>query len=325
MTSKERVYKAIKFKSPDRIPVAYDLPDRTMKLMGKELQNLMNEYPQDYILIRKQSPYNWTPKALGEDEWGCVWEVLEDGFMGEVKEFPIKSIEDIDNYKIPNPLDLGWFDKASEIIEENKDKYIFGDVGLTLFERMHLLCGLDKCLEYLMLYQDKMEELADKILEFQLNIIEQWRKFDIDGIYFTDDWGMQDKLIINPELWRKVFKPRYKILFDEVHKNKKTVFFHSCGNIEILIPDFIELGLDIISPVQAMNINNLSKYKGKICFAGGIDAQHILHSGSTDDVVKHIKEVINCLNDKTGGYIALLINIMPNNPIENIKTVLKTV
>ena len=127
-----------------------------------------------------------------------------------------------------------------------------------------------------------------------------------EGVRFTDDWGMQTSLFISPELWRKYIKPRMKILYDIVKEYKGLVFQHSCGRIEKIVQDLIEIGCDVLDPLQpaANNIFKLKEVFGsRLCFMGGLDTQSYLSFGSPEEVKREVKKVLTIMG-KDGGYIA---------------------
>ena len=101
-----------------------------------------------------------------------------------------------------------------------------------------------------LLEKEKACYLLDKIVEFENDLVKFAAEQDFHGVYFADDWGTQKDLIISPELWRELFKPRYKKQFDLIHELGMQAWFHCCGNITAIIPDFHEIGLDVINIPQ---------------------------------------------------------------------------
>jgi len=119
-----------------------------------------------------------------------------------------------------------------------------------------------------------------------------------------DDWGSQRSLLINPTLWKELFKPLYKDYIDIAHKYNKKVFMHSDGYILDIIPELVDLGLDALnSQIFCIGLDNLAKYKGKITFWGEMDRQHLLVESTREEISKAVKNVYNTLWDN-GGCIA---------------------
>jgi uroporphyrinogen decarboxylase len=144
----------------------------------------------------------------------------------------------------------------------------------------------------------------------------------VDGIYFSDDWGTQRGLLMRPDDWRRWYKPQYQRMYDVVHAGGGHVWMHLCGNVATIIPDLIEVGVDVLNPVQpqAMSVDALaSEFGGKLCFFGGVDVQQTLPYGSPTDVGREVAHLVNIFGRCNGGYIgATSHTIMPDTPLENI-------
>jgi len=150
----------------------------------------------------------------------------------------------------------------------------------------------------------------------------------VDGIFFSDDWGSQKGLLINPEDWRKYYKPSYKKMFDRVRSGGAHVWMHLCGNITAILPDLIDLGLNVLNPVQpqAMDVIKLSReYGGKVCFYGGVDVQNTLINGTKEDVKNEIHQLVELFGKFNGGYIGdTSHSIMPETPLDNVIALYET-
>lgn len=179
--------------------------------------------------------------------------------------------------------------------------------GIRPFERMQFLRGTEKLFIDLAYGTKEVYKLRDMIHDFYIKELLMWANTDVDAVSFMDDWGTQKTLLISPEQWRDIFKPLYKEYCDILHEKGKYVFFHSDGNIELIYPDLIEIGVDAVnSQLFCMDIEKLGKlYSGKITFWGEIDRQHILPFGTEEDVRNAVKRVANSLiKGKRTGVIA---------------------
>jgi uroporphyrinogen decarboxylase len=188
---------------------------------------------------------------------------------------------------------------------------------------MWSLCGFNNMLMAPYLDTDNFLHLQDKVMEFNLAKIDEWLKRGVDGIFFSDDWGSQRGLLMNPEDWRKFYKPAYKKMFEHVRSGGAHVWMHSCGNIIAILPDLIEIGLNVLNPVQpqAMDVGLLAReFGGKVCFNGGVDVQGTMVSGTPDDVRREVYELIELFGSFTGGYIGGTSHdaIMPETSLDNI-------
>lgn len=300
MTSKERVRRAIKFQCPDRIPLRY--------ARNRERSDIIGLYyaPSKY----------WQYKKEGEDEWGCVWDKLGGRVIssfGQVKEHPIRTLEDYKTYEFPDPYAPGRFEHIQEEVEKYRDKYIVGGMGFHDFNRLMFLRGMEDLFEDLIFNRDVVVDFLRKLVDWQIEIIKQYLRFDIDGIWFGDDWGTQRSLMIAPELWKEVFKPNYKRQFDLIHSYGKDVVFHSCGYVWDIIPELIEIGVDafnfnqplIFGKDEESGIDRLSReFGGKVCFICPLDMQRTLIQGSYEEMLNEAKHLVGALGKFNGGFIA---------------------
>ncbi|MHC4717676.1 MAG: uroporphyrinogen decarboxylase family protein, partial [Planctomycetota bacterium] len=174
----------------------------------------------------------------------------------------------------------------------------------------------------------RFERLRDRITEVSLGMIDQWLTRDVDGIFFSDDWGTQRSLLIDPADWRRLYKPCYGRLFERVRAGGAHVWFHSCGDVRAIVADLVDLGLNVLHPVQpqAMDLAELSReFGGKLCFYGGIDSQGVLITGSPADVREEVRRVVETLGRPDGGYVgAPSQTVMPETPLDNVIAALET-
>jgi len=138
--------------------------------------------------------------------------------------------------------------------------------------------------------------------------VEFWVTTNVDGIFFQDDWGSQQALLIQPELWRQLFKPLYRDYVDLAHSHGKSAFMHSDGNIQSIYEDLIDIGVDAInSQLACMDLDDLAeRAKGRITFWGEIDRQKVLTSDDLDIARQAVRDIASRLYDPAGGVIAQL-------------------
>lgn len=325
MDKREVVIKAIEFRGPEEVPFWHWITQNTRDKYGQELADFLKDYPPYIIELGYTVPEGWGSGREGQDEWGCIFTSLHEqrAIGGQYTGHPLSSWDLLKEYSFPDPYAEGRFDKAAEVLEKRPDAYIFGTIGNTLFERMHFLRGFENLLCDFHLHREEVNILADELLEFDLGILEGWKKLGVDGIFTLDDFGMQDRLIMSPAIWREILKPRYEKLFQAVHEANMHTIHHTCGNVVEIIPDLIEIGLDVLQSIQphAMNIEELGKdFRGRICFMGGIDTQWTLPRGSPEQVEEEVRRCIEVLGMPDGGYIGSPpTEILPDTPLDNIK------
>jgi len=326
MNSRERVIRAVEFDGPDRIPNGcYWLPGAVDRY-GEKLKDLFTEFPRDFHqFVASFSSYVGYKDGVNSDVWGCVWKNVNPGVCGRIIKHPLADWEDLSQYELPDPSELVDFDELRRSIEASgHDLYILGD-SENFFERLHWLHGYKATLIDLVTGNKYLRDLTDLLFDFKVRYIKRWLELDVDAVYFLDDWGTMDGLMINPRLWREYFKPYYKTMFDIVHRAGKHVFFHSDGYVLEIVPDFIEMGVDALNvQVRLIGVEKITRaFDGRICLLADIDRQNLLPFGTTGMVKEHIEEIIRAHSRLDGGLISWG-EIGPDVPISNARSMLKT-
>jgi uroporphyrinogen decarboxylase len=322
LDSRERVTRAIEITGPDRLPIFHTYLHGAYLRYGKELLQLLERFPGDFAETGYAERGEFGP-TIGEewaDGWGAIWVRQSDEHKGLITYHPLADWAALDTYKFPDPLVIGDWSKVPETLaQQGHAKYVLVD-GDTLFQRMFYLRGYEALMMDLAEHRPEAAYLRDRIVDFVLRKIEKWLEYDIDGVQFRDDWGTQLALMISPTQWREFFKPSYKRLFDAVHAGGKHVWFHSDGYILSIIPDLLELGVDVINPqADCIGVELLGeRFGGKVCFLGDIDRQHVLPYGTQSEVTAHVERTVKALGDFRGGYIARG-ELAGDVPVENAK------
>lgn len=292
MTSKERVKKAINFFNPDVLPMLF----------------FNKDYYRSDIIIDNIGR-NYTGRYSDVSQWGYKWGHL-DSTMGQPETIVIKDWEDLDNYTTPNGFDITRFENLLNLKNKfGKDKYYLGSFELSGFTIMSFLRGFDNLMMDFALYPDEVERLADVVFTYEENVITTMADKGYDGVAFYDDWGTQSNLLISPNMWREVFKSRYKKQFELAHKVGLDVYFHSCGYIMDIIDDLLEIGVDMlnISQPNLYDIKSLGiKFRGKGCFVCPVSYQTTSITGKRKDIFHDVKEMVESLSTKDGGLIGYI-------------------
>lgn len=220
-------------------------------------------------------------------------------------------------------------------LRRHTDKALMIVCGCNLFEWGTFLRRIDNFLADLVIQQEDVERLLDALLEHHMSTLEKVCASVgdvVDIIRFGDDLGMDTGPFLSPEIYRKLFKPRHKMLCDYVktHSSMHT-FLHSCGSIHMLLPDLIEAGFEIINPVQSccrdMEPARLKREFGdSITFwGGGVDTRSVLNRGTPEEVRRNVLENMEALSRAGGFVFAAIHNILPDVPPENIEAMFQAV
>ena len=162
--------------------------------------------------------------------------------------------------------------------------------------------------------------LLDDMLAFNLRWIDKWTKREYDGLHFADDWGDQRGLMIQPDRWRRIFKPRYAEMFRRVHAAGMDVWFHADGRVNDIVGDLIEIGVDVINCQTAVVGHDwiAANARGKIAFRTDIDRQRVLPFGSAAQVKEEVHRTFEACGTPRGGLVACG-EVGPDAPLENIR------
>lgn len=349
MTSKERVLHTIQKENPDRPPLFVTVTPQVAEKLSKHLgfeyeepldsllstrishMKLLSELGNDCVGIAAcaptDSPTITHPDGIIENEWGMKF--ISAGLYNEFHEFPLenaKSAADIRAYDFPDPFAAGRFDDAKLAIANYGNDYgIVADLETSFFETAWYLVGLQKLLMDMMMEEEYVDALFDRVMEINTEIGKQLIGLGADILWAGDDFGSQNGMLIDPETWRKFFKPRIKIMFEEFRKVNPDIkiAWHSCGSILPIIPDFIEIGLDILNPLQpkatGMAPRFLKDTYGKdLIFFGGLDIQELMPTGSPADIKNEVERLAGIYGENGGYILAPAHNIQDDTPLENI-------
>jgi uroporphyrinogen decarboxylase len=262
------------------------------------------------------------------DRWGVAYDINTDGIC--VVNHPLKgaSDEEIMHYQAPDPDVPGNFSMVENDLKKYSQEYLVimsGHCGI--FERAWFLMGYEDLLMGLASGSKSVSVLLAKILDYKLAVARKTVDMGFEVGHTSDDIGGQSGLMFSREMWRSNFRPLYTRLWRVFKDARLPMIHHSCGNVTDMLGDFIDLGLDVIEPVQnVMDFPRLKKDFGKrLTFWGGVGTQAILPFGTPQDVRRHTREVIECLGRGGGLIISPDQEIMADVPSENIVAYVETV
>jgi len=243
-------------------------------------------------------------KHLFRDAYGVVWDKSVDKDIGTPVDWPIRRPEDLERYDWPDPARDELYSHIPERLAAHGEIFSRYMLGFSLYERAWTMRGMSELLMDMVQRPEFVERLMDRIVEHNLVQIRKALSFDVDAVYFGDDYGMQRGLIMGIEHWRHFIKPRLARMFEPVREAGKFVCMHSCGRVDELFDDLIEIGLQVFNPFQpeVMDVFALKKaYHGRLAFHGGMSIQKVLPFGTVEDVRLATQALIDAGRD--GGYV----------------------
>lgn len=328
MTSRERVYRSLDGNLTGRVPrQLWALPWAEL-YHPQKLQTIRNDFPDDIATSpgfhRTESEVVGDAYTIGEytDEWKCTWVNMQAGLVGEIKDPLIKDIDDLSPLVLPDETLTIDKEKVNDFCRSTDQFVLMGGCARP-FERLQFLRKTEDLYIDLAEGSDSLRRLIDLVHGFYMKEMEVWSETEVDALNFMDDWGAQASLLISPAMWRELFKPLYKEYIDLAHSKGKKIFMHSDGYIIDIIPDLIELGLDAVnSQVFCIGLEELSQFRGQICFWGEIDRQHLLPRGTKEDIQDAVRSVYEHLY-QSGGVIAQCEFGAGANP-DNVYTAFET-
>jgi len=310
MNNRQRVLTTLKHQQPDVVPydIQFTEPARAKMVEYYGDPDFEAKLGNCFTWFRpypKDARYSLVGPDIWEDEFGVRWNRSIDKDIG-VPCNKLISPETIDDYQWPDPHDPGRYDFIEKAIPDAKDSAILVSLGFALFERAWTLVGMEELLMYMLTDKDFVNQLFDRILQYNIGIIEHSCSLDIDIFRFGDDWGQQRGLIMGIDLWREFIKPRIKKMYELVKSKGKYVMIHCCGKVDELFPELIECGLDIFNPFQpeVMDVFEIKRRFGhRLSFYGGISIQRTLPYGTVEEVKGEVRRLIQLVGEN-GGYIA---------------------
>jgi uroporphyrinogen decarboxylase len=340
MNSKERIRTAIAHKQPDRVPVFCSFTPRLAKRLRKDLNildgelglALGNDMIQVGIGIERSNNYSEEPNYVCP--WGISWRRVQNqfGVYTEIVGNPLAGDEDnLNKWNIPNPMEDKQYDVMKRMIDDyGKDYWIAGSCRCSIFESAWKLRGMDQFMMDLILNEDYSNALLDKVAEYPRRTLKEFIRLGADMVWMGDDIATQRGLMLSPELWRKYFKPRYAKLFREFKEMNPDIkiAYHSCGNCHDLIADFIEIGLDVLHPIQPQAIDPVAtkqEFGDRLTLLGALDIQLLMPIGSPEDVQEETLRLIKGCGQNGGFILGGAHHFQEDTSTQNILALYKTI
>jgi uroporphyrinogen decarboxylase len=330
VTNRERVFAALEHRQGDVVPydIQFTQPARARMVEHYGDPDFESTLGNCFTWLRPHPPgarFVEVAPDIWEDEFGVQWDRHVDKDIGVVCN-RLVTPENVEDFEFPNPDDPARYESFDSVIAANEDTAILVSLGFSLFERAWTLAGMENVLMAMAADKTFAHTLLDRILKFNLAIIDHACAHDVDIFRFGDDWGQQRGLLMGPALWREFIKPRFAQMCRRVKARGKCTMLHCCGKVDEIFADLIECGLDIFNPFQpeVMDVFEIKKQHGRdLTFFGGISIQRTLPFGTVRQVKDEVRRLIDRVGE-SGGYVASPSHDIPRDArAENIAAMIE--
>jgi uroporphyrinogen decarboxylase len=287
------------------------------------------DFPLRSTALATIKPLYADPAVYGEtirDEFGVLWTTSPIDRGAPIG--PCLREPDLSGYRFPDPTLAYRYEGLEEWCEKNSGHFTMIWVG-DLWERATFMRGMEDLLLDVSLHPRFVEELLAGIADFIVRTMEElFRRFPFDCIAVSDDYGTQKGLLLSPFEWRRLVKPCLARIYALAKAKGRWVFHHSCGNNTEIVGDLIDIGLDILHPIQpeAMDIRLLKKRFGQaLALCGGIPTQCVLPDGSQEEVRSEVRRVMEDMGRGGGFIIEPGITLQADIPLANCLAMMEEV
>jgi len=279
----------------------------------------------EYASLRGEKLRGFSPSYSDYvDEWGCLWKTTDpDEVGGNCVDHPYHTVEDALQAEIPDPELPRRLDPIREARAANTGRFLWVQNWLGPWEMSRIMLGTEETLVALAIERGPLVRFLARVFEHYRLLVRAICTLDVDMVGIGDDWGTERSLLIDPGQWAEVFKPLYRPIFEEISRAGKLSLFHSCGCAAQLYPHLVDLGVDVINPLQPgpVDIDRVGReYRGKVSFFGGLDTRRLLERGTPAEVEREVIHVIETLGVPEGGVVVgHCTSVHTGTPIENIE------
>jgi uroporphyrinogen decarboxylase len=358
MKHRERVITALSHEQPDRCPMQISFtPEFALRLRkdighanvaphnphgGGNTYELERFLDVDMLLtsVGWANSYYMVDCEPGQgytDHWGVEWKAVEyqtkfgPGIYTEMVGHPLADDSAIDTYQPPDPIHPKPYAQAQRLIDTYQDEYwIVGVTVTTIWETAWALRGYERMLMDLATNQDLAERILEIPYQYHLEAAKKLVRMGVDMIWTGDDFGGQQSMLISPQKWRNLIKPKMAVFVStlkQINPDLK-IAYHSDGYIYPIIADLIEIGIDVLNPIQPASMDPAllkKQFADELCFWGTIDEQHTLPFGTPQDVSAEVLERLRTIGKHGGLIIGPTHHVQLDTPMENFWAMVNTI
>ncbi len=333
----ENYLRTVQFERPERMPCNVSLMPATWQRYREDLEEIVLEHPRLFPGYQKGSrDFDHLGDATYSerqfvDEWGCTWENLAPGLVGQPVTHPLEDWDALDSYEMPDLMaadDFGnrrdWDAIARGLDRAEEAGSLRRGGGLNhgfMWMRLYYLRGFENLMIDIATGDARLDKLIAMVLENNQRVIDKYLSLGVEFMSFGDDLGHQTHLPISPEHWRKYLGPCYAQMYGACRDAGAHVYMHSDGHMIPVISDLIEAGVTVVNPqIRANGLDNLVREcKGKVCVNLDLDRQ-LFPFATPEEIDAHIREAIEALGSEEGG-LMLSAECEPDVPLENIRAI----
>ncbi len=295
MTSREIVQRTLEFSGPERVARSFSGAD------------FVGAGPQ------VETPAtDWSEVGGGRwertDEWGNRWGRVDPTSKGEVIQGALPDLAKLDHFAFPDFSKPESYDPVRNVRAEHPDMYLLGGLHGFAFNIARKLRKLEQYFVDLLIEPERIHELHDRIDALNEDMLRNYAAAGVDGVMVVEDWGTQAELLIDPALWRAEFGPRIARFCSLAHELGVTVWLHSCGQIESVMPDMIDAGIDLFQfdQPELHGIDRLASHqdRAKVTFWCPVDIQKTLQTKDETRIRAQARELLDKLWQGRGGFMA---------------------
>lgn len=303
MTSREIIRRVLSYDHPERIGLTYSAYDGAPRVC-----DVVGAGPAGDPNSRATA---WQEDGTGgethTDEWGCLWRRIKGKTTGgEVQVAPIQTWEDLDTYEPPTLDDPARYRHIEQVREQHADRYLLGGVAGCAFNQARYLRRMEQYLLDCAEAPEQVRRLNRMVNDLVLAQVDIYCDLGADGVFYCEDWGTEDRLLVSPRMWHELFEPDFRRLIQHAHARGLTVWMHSCGYVKDILPALVDLGMDVIQLDQPelSGLEFLAGFSGRATFWCPVDIQKVLPTGDKDLIQARAREMLRLLAAKGGGFIA---------------------